>query len=132
MKIKFINVSFDVSSDFNYNSYNERDTRLYTFRCNFDVKPGDLVVCETRNGLTVVRVIGEEFRKEKLDIAKAWLVQKVDLKAHKKSVAKAEEKAALRAKMLYIQKQMQEEAEFAKLAKENSQMKKLLQKYKKL
>lgn len=130
MQIKYVNVSFDVSSDFEYNSYESRDSKLYTFKCAFDAKSGDLAVCETRNGLTVVRVVGEEFRQEKLDIAKAWLLQKVDLEAHKKTVKQFEEKQALREKMLFLQKQMQEEAVFSKLAETNPEMQKLLEQYK--
>lgn len=132
MEFKYINVSFDVSSDFNYNSYDDKDSKLYTFRCAFAVKEGDLAVCETRNGLTVVRVVGEEFRPEKLKIAKAWLIQKVDLETHKQQVELMEEKEALREKMLFLQKRLEEEAIFAKLAEQSQEMQDLLQKYQKL
>lgn len=132
MDFKYINVSFDVSSDFNYNSYEVSDSKLYTFRCAFAVEKGDLAVCETRNGLTVVRVIGEEFRPEKLKIAKAWLIQKVDLENHKQQVSLMEEKENLREKMLFLQKRLEEEAVFAKLAEQNQEMQNLLQKYKNL
>lgn len=126
MAKNYVNVNFNVSSDFDLL---EKSGRNYVYMCDIDVKPGDFVVCETSGGFGVAVVIGGEFSSERTKLATAWIIQKIDIGEHNRKVAKEREKEEIKAKMILLKKQLEEEAIFAALAENNPEMAALLSKY---
>lgn len=121
---KFVNVNFDSSSPFTSPSF-----KSYQFATDIeDLKAGDKVVVDTRNGLTIAQVEGYSEPNPALKDFK-WVVQKIDTETHEKRLEKQRQLAAVKRKMESRRKQLEEVQIFALLAKEDPSMKELFEEY---
>lgn len=120
---KFVNVNFD-NSPFSSPSF-----KSYQFATDIeDLKAGDKVVVDTRNGLTIAQV--EKYAEPNPSLKEfKWVVQKIDIDKHEQRLEKQRQLAALRRKMESRRKQLEEVQIFQLLAKEDEGMKELLEEF---
>lgn len=100
--------------------------KIYSFRTDLDLSVGDTVVCDTANGLTIGTVSDLEGNEPK---ATKWIVQRVDLDAHKKRLEKEKALNAIKKKMDERRKQLQDIQIYQLLAQTDPEMKTLLEQY---
>ncbi|WP_324658944.1 hypothetical protein [Bacillus cereus] len=111
---KFVEVTFD------NNTYSKK----YVFKNDItDLVIGDKVVVETANGLSVATISGF---LETSKIGTKFVVQKIDMVAHNNRLEKEKKLATVKAKMEERRKKLQEIEIYKILAKEDSEMAKLL------
>lgn len=97
-----------------------------------DLKEGDVVVVETKWGLELAKFVHYSILPSQAELAKRWIVEKVDLKAHKARVKKLQEKETLLSEMRKLRDSSMELELFSNLAKLNPQMAELFDKFNKL
>lgn len=112
--------------------FKETPFKSYHFLTDLeDLKVGDLVVVDTRNGFQLAEV--EKYvtskKLDSLDINGKWVVQKIDMEQHFARVAKEKKMAELKAKMDSRRQQIQEYQLLVLMAKEDAGMKVLLDEY---
>lgn len=111
---KFVEVTFD------NNTYSKK----YVFRNDIaDLQIGDKVVVETQHGFSVGTV--KSFL-ETSKIGTKFVVQKIDVEAHNKRLEREKKLATVKAKMEERRQKLQEIEIYKILAKEDSEMAKLL------
>lgn len=88
-----------------------------------DLEVGDTVITDSSNGLSIAKVVSF---KESSTTANKWIVQKVNLTAHRERVAKQTKVNALRKKMEQRRKEIQDIQIYAMLAKSDPTMNELL------
>lgn len=115
---------------FEDNQGNQRD-EVYLYLVDIEnLKSGDYVVVETRKTYSVARFIAYTNRNTlSRDITK-WVVQKLDMKAHKKRKDKFQEFSEVREKMMERVEELEELKLFESLSEKDKEMKQLLKKYK--
>lgn len=98
--------------------------RDYDFKNDIEVLAiGDMVVVDTVNGVAVATVVGI---KDISKTATKWVIQKVDLDAHKARLAQDKIVIELKAKMEARRKELEEVNIYRILAKEDNSMAELL------
>lgn len=123
MTKKYADVQFD----------NAPFSKLYQFLTDIeDLKSGDKVVVDTKNGLTIATVDSIGDNPNPGIKAFKWVVQKVDLSAHEARIERERQLAALTRKMQARKQELQEIQIFALLAKEDDAMRQMLEEFKSL
>lgn len=106
--------------------------KSYSFLTDIeDLEKNDIVVVDTVNGLVLARFLSYN---ELADTTKStkWIIQKVDLTAHKKRLEDARQVEILKKKMEDRRKKAQEIEIYAILAKEDPEMQAMLDQFKQL
>lgn len=88
-----------------------------------DLEVGDLVVVDTSNGYGLAKV--ESFKATDIK-AKKWIVQQVDVAAHKARLEKQTQIKSIRAKLEQRRKQIQDVQVYALLAQNDPEMAEML------
>ena len=123
---KYANIAFEDSRG------RQRD-EIYVYLVDIEnLKCGDYVVVETRGTLTAARFVSYTNRNPLDSEITKWVVQKVDMKTHKKRIENNRKLIEIKSKMLERVQELEELNMFEKLSEQDSQMKKLLKKYKKI
>lgn len=107
----------------------------FKYECEvIDIKVGDKVVVESRNGLgiatvkTVIRLaVGEKYEK-----ATAWVVQKIDMTTHNQRKFREKEAKKLKARLDERRKQVEESVVYNLLAQSDPEFAKMLSEYARL
>lgn len=107
----------------------------FKYECEvIDIKVGDKVIVESRNGLgiatvkTVIRLaVGEKYEK-----ATAWVVQKVDMEAHNRRKFREKEAKKLKRKLDERRQQVEESIVYNMLAQSDPEFAKMLSDYARL
>lgn len=104
---------------FPLNAYSRDKTYAYMTDID-DIAVNDTVVVDSpNNGLTLVKVVSVEETAEGVEKATKWIVDKVDVTAHKKRMADIEQRKLIVAKLKKMQAEMLEADQFAMLAANN-------------
>lgn len=107
-----------VSVKFN-NAYSQEKSYAYMTDID-DIAVNDLVVVESPSrGLTIVEVVSVQETAEGIEKATKWVVDKIDVTAHKKRLADIEQRKLIVAKLKRMQADMLEADQFAMLAANN-------------
>jgi hypothetical protein len=107
----------------------------FKYECEvIDIKKGDKVIVESRNGLgiatvqTVIRLaVGEKYAK-----ATAWVVQRINLEEHNRRKFREKEAKKLKAKLDERRKQVEESLVYNMLAQNDPEFAKMLSEYARL
>lgn len=125
MKRKFVSVQFE-KIDFGRYS----NIKSYQFLTDImDLKTGDCVVVDTRNGPTVAYVIEYNSHSVLGHNKLKWVIQKVDMTNHNQRLTKEKKLNEIRDKMEMRRKEIEEMQLFKLLAQEDEDMEKLLKEY---
>src|SRR5699024_6514585 len=112
--------------------FDENPFKSYQFLTDIqDLERGEEVVVDTRNGLKVATVegYGERNHSIPMNIMK-WVVQRIDLDAHKLRLEKEARREELRLKLEERRKEIEEIQIYELLAKEDPSMKEILDEFK--
>ena len=112
----------------------------YSFKLGdeVDCKEGDLVIVDGKNGMAIVRVVEVMARSvlpkviKQFNLAKAWVVCKVEEEKHKQRAEATERKKFILRELEERKEQIEEIAIYDMLAKADPQAAKLLEELKKL
>jgi sulfate adenylyltransferase subunit 1 (EFTu-like GTPase family) len=104
----------------------------YIFSTDIELKVGDMVVCDTRYGLSIGEVINLEVSEEQALKSCKWIVQRIDMAAHEARLEKVKRVGDIKRKMNNRKKKLEEEAIYAWMAKEDKEMAALWAEYKEL
>lgn len=125
MKRKFVSVQFE---KINFGEYN--NAKSYQFLTDImDLRVGDCVVVDTRNGPTVAYVIEYNSHSVLGHDRLKWVIQKVDMSNHNQRLVKEKKLNEIRTKMETRRKEIEEIQLFKLLAQEDKDMEKLLKEY---
>lgn len=102
---------------------------MYDFFTDLELVAGDAVVCDTVRGLAIGEVIDVVNTSKK---ANKWVVQKIDMSQHESRLAREKRIKELQAQMEDRRKNLEQEAIYAMLAKEDAEMSAMLKEYKDL
>lgn len=105
-------------------------SKVYDFKTVLDLEKGDVVVCDTRNGLELAQVV--EMVVYATSKSSKWIVSKVDLDNHKKLLKEEKELEQVKAKLETRRKELMELKEFERWADEDATMSKLFKDYESL
>lgn len=119
-----------VSVQFYPNSSNDNYTKTYQFLTDIDnLALGDAVVVDTQKGLTIAYVVGYDELSKINDNNIKWVVQKIDLEKYNSILVREEKIKELKQKMEVRRKKLEEIQIFEILAKEDPDMKLLLDEF---
>jgi hypothetical protein len=92
------------------------DPKKYYYLTDIDdLETGDHAVADSRPGLGIVKIIGFNNTKS----ATNWLVQKIDMKAHKERIKKQERIETLKAQLESRRKKFEEEHLWSMMAEKD-------------
>ena len=100
--------------------------KTYDFFTDLELKVGDVVVVDTQNGLQVAEVVDVDVDSSK---ATKWVVDKVDMEAHKARIEREKRLKEITQKMEARRKKLEKFEVYRMLAEKDDEMAELLKQY---
>jgi hypothetical protein len=107
----------------------EENSRMYSFKCNFDVKENDVVLCDTNCGLSLGRVVDIDVNYPNVT---RYILSKIDLDGYYKGIEKEKQIKEVKEKMEERRKQLEKMEIYEILASKDETMAELLTQFKQL
>lgn len=106
-------------------------SKIYSFLTNLELRGNDWVVVDTQYGYTVGYVATPPYFKNTIKGVNAnkWVIQKVDLEAHRKRVLEDAKRAEVMEQIHTRMKEIREEEIIKEMATKHPDLQKLLEEY---